>query len=70
MLRRAGITSIEEHRRLGPVAALLAVRQAGARPTLNLLWALEAALTGGSWLDLSEPRKRQLRAELAKAERS
>jgi DNA transformation protein len=49
MLRTAGIESLAELRRLGAVRAYLKVEATGAKPSLNLLWALEGALTGLHW---------------------
>lgn len=48
-LAAAGITTVAQLRRLGSVAAYHQARQTGANVSLNLLWALEAALTGLSW---------------------
>jgi DNA transformation protein and related proteins len=49
MLLRAGIRSAPALARLGAVAAFVKVKQCGAKPSLNLLWALEGALTGLPW---------------------
>ncbi len=49
MLAAAGITSLEQLRRLGSVAVYLKVKATGANASLNLLWALEGALTGQPW---------------------
>lgn len=49
MLERAGITSHEQLLHLGAVAAFARVKRSGADPSLNLLWALEGALTGLPW---------------------
>jgi DNA transformation protein and related proteins len=50
MLAAAGITSVAQLRALGAVQAYLRVRQAGgSNASLNLLWGLEAALTGEDW---------------------
>ena len=49
MLRAAGITSLEELQGLGSVRALLKVKAIGANASLNLLWALEGAITGLPW---------------------
>lgn len=49
MLERAGITSLDQLRNMGSVAAFARVKQSGAKPSLNLLWALEGALTGLAW---------------------
>jgi DNA transformation protein len=49
MLARAGIDSADALRRLGAVRAYAMVQATGARPSLNLLWALEGAVTGQPW---------------------
>ena len=46
MLAAAGISSDADLRALGSVAAYLAVKRTEANASLNLLWALEGALTG------------------------
>ena len=48
-LAAAGITTVAQLRRLGSVAAYAKTRRAGANVSLNLLWALEGALTGLAW---------------------
>jgi DNA transformation protein and related proteins len=49
MLARAGIKSIEQLKSLGSVRAYAKVEATGANASLNLLWALEGALTGLPW---------------------
>lgn len=49
MLAAAGMSTDEDLRALGSVAAYLAVKRTGANASLNLLWALEGALTGRDW---------------------
>jgi len=49
MLAGAGIESLEQLRALGAVNAYLAVRRQQGGVSLNLLWALEGALTGRRW---------------------
>jgi DNA transformation protein len=49
MLAGAGITSVAHLKRLGSVRAYAMVRATEARASLNLLWALEGALTGLPW---------------------
>ncbi len=49
MLERAGIVSLDQLRNLGSVAAFVQVKRAGNKPSLNLLWALEGALSGLGW---------------------
>ena len=34
---------------MGAVAAYLAVKRTGMKPSLNLLWAMEGALSGRNW---------------------
>ena len=48
-LAAAGITTVAQLRRLGAVAAYAKAKQAGSHVSLNLLWALEGALTGLPW---------------------
>lgn len=60
MLGRAGIDSLERLRETGSVRAYVAVRRAGARPSLNLLWALEGALTGQRWQDVAREHRTSL----------
>jgi DNA transformation protein and related proteins len=60
MLARAGISTIDQLRRLGGVAAYCAVERAGAKPSLNLLWALEGALTGEHWQDVARLHRTSL----------
>lgn len=49
MLAAAGITGLAQLRRLGAVAAYVRVRKSSPRASLNLLWALEGALSGTPW---------------------
>ena len=49
MLAGAGIKSVAQLRRLGSVRAYAKVKATGANASLNLLWALEGALTGLPW---------------------
>lgn len=52
MLAAAGIMTERQLRALGSGAAFLAVKRAGCTPSLNLLWAIEGALTNRDWKDL------------------
>lgn len=49
MLAAAGIRSVAQLRRLGAVGAYARVKASGVNASLNLLWALEGALTGLDW---------------------
>jgi DNA transformation protein len=53
MLRSAGIRSVAQLKRLGSVRAFLQVQANGQHPSLNLLWALEGALTGLPWREVA-----------------
>ena len=60
MLEQAGITSLEQLRTLGSVAAYVQVKRNGSRPSLNLLWALEGALSGLPWQDVAREHRTSL----------
>ena len=62
-LRDAGIATIAELERLGPVIAFRLVKQRQPKASLNLLWAMAAGLKGKDWRELSEPTKKRLRKE-------
>ena len=49
MLAGAGITTLAQLRALGAVVAFARVRARDPRASLNLLWALEGALSGLPW---------------------
>ena len=49
LLAAAGITTARQLQTLGAAAAFVAVKRAGGKPSLNLLWALEGALTQRDW---------------------
>jgi DNA transformation protein len=49
MLERAGLVSMDQLRALGSVATFVRVKRAGGKASLNLLWALEGALSGLGW---------------------
>jgi DNA transformation protein len=71
LLMAAGITSIEALRQLGSVAAYAQARRAaGARASLNLLWALEGALTGLPWQVVAREHRTSLLLALEQYESS
>jgi DNA transformation protein len=49
LLAGAGIHTVSQLRRLGSVRAYARVKATGAAASLNLLWAMEGALTGLPW---------------------
>lgn len=53
-MQRAGITSIEQLKHLGSVRAYSMVKKVEPSASLNLLWALEGALTGLHWQEVAK----------------
>lgn len=53
MLRQAGISTVKELRELGAVKAYAIVKRSGANASLNLLWAIEGALSGRTWQEVA-----------------
>lgn len=49
MLAAAGVKTVAQLKQLGSVRAYAKVKATGANASLNLLWALEGALTGLPW---------------------
>ncbi|MDE2297075.1 MAG: TfoX/Sxy family protein [Burkholderiales bacterium] len=70
MLNGVGIHSEQGLRALGAVAAYFAVKASGANASLNLLWALEGALTGRHWRVVSREDRTSLLMQLDDLERS
>jgi DNA transformation protein len=69
MLAHAGIHSIEQLKELGSVRAYLQVKRVG-KVSLNLLWAMEGALTGRHWQDVAKNDRLSLLIQLEDMERS
>ncbi len=68
-LADAGIRTAEELERLGAVEAYRRVRAVHPRRvSVVMLYALEAALRGARWTDLSPEERRGLRDEAARSE--
>lgn len=66
MLAAVGVETLEELAERGAVDTYIDVVDAGLfRPSLNLLWGLEAVLAGIHWKDIPAERKLQLRAQVA-----
>lgn len=59
-LRQVGIRSAEELQAAGSVGAFVKVRRAGFKPSLNLLYALEGALTGVHWQQVPAERRSEM----------
>ena len=70
MLYIAGIRSEDQLRAMGAVAAYRAVKKAGCSPSLNLLWAIEGALTNRDWKEVSRNERTSLLFQLDDCERA
>lgn len=68
MLAKAGIKTDGQLAAAGSVAAYLAVKCAGCSPSLNLLWAIEGALTDRDWKDVARNDRFRLLMQLEDAE--
>lgn len=64
MLEQAGIHSRSELRQLGAARAYWQVKNCHSKASLNLLWALEGALTERHWLDVAKHDRLRLLLEL------
>ncbi|WP_342620663.1 TfoX/Sxy family DNA transformation protein [Rhodoferax sp. GW822-FHT02A01] len=60
MLEAAGIRTVAQLRKLGAVAAYAKVKQRDGRASLNLLWALEGALTDLPWQTVAHEHRTSL----------
>ncbi|MCW0369059.1 hypothetical protein NB717_001799 [Xanthomonas sacchari] len=63
-LRQVGVRTQQDLETAGAVGAFVKVKRAGFKPSLNLLYSLEGALSGCHWQELSEARRAQLLGEL------
>ena len=69
MLQAAGVSSFEQLQALGSVRAYVLVKESGANASLNLLWALEGALTGLPWQTVAREHRLSLLLALEAHER-
>jgi DNA transformation protein len=69
MLARAGITTPEQLREIGSVEAYHRAKQANGNVSLNLLWALESALTDQPWQEVARIHRTSLLLALDALER-
>lgn len=68
MLAQAGIHTIEQLRELGAVRAYVQVKRSWKGASLNLLWAMEGALSGRHWLEVAKHDRLRLLLELEDVE--
>ena len=59
-LEQIGIRKLGELSAMGAIAAYLRIEALGAAPGINLLYALEGALTGHHWLEVKRHSKETL----------
>ncbi len=59
-LQAAGIQTIDDLAALGSVAAYAKAKKAEPKVSLNLLWALEGALTGLHWREVAREHRTSL----------
>lgn len=64
LLAAAGIADLAQLRALGSVAAYARVKAVQPSVSLNLLWALEGALTGARWQDVAREDRTSLLLQL------
>jgi DNA transformation protein len=64
MLADAGIFTEEQLRQVGSVGAYLMIKEQTRNASLNLLWALEGALTNRSWPDVAHEERSRLLASV------
>ncbi len=69
MLLAAGITTYQELCALGAVNAYLRVKNSGVNASLNLLWALEGAISGEHWQVVARDHRTSLLMALDDAQR-
>ena len=68
MLAKAGINTIEQLGELGAVRAYVQVKRTNTNASLNLLWAMEGALSGWHWQDVAKHDRLRLLLELEDVE--
>lgn len=70
MLITAGICSIDALKKMGAVRAYLQVKATGAPASLNLLWAIEGAVSGLHWQVVAREHRTSLLMALELAEKN
>lgn len=70
MLRAAGIITLAQLRQMGSARAYVAVQRAGGKPSLNLLWGLESAITGLPWQEVAQQHRTSLLLAVEDAQRA
>ncbi|WP_436076295.1 TfoX/Sxy family protein [Acidovorax delafieldii] len=68
-LARAGLTTLSQLQQMGAVAAYVKVKGANTNITLNMLWALEGAISGLPWQVVANEHRTSLLLALEEYER-
>ena len=63
-LREAGIETVQQLKKIGPLLAYRIVKHAQPKASLNLLWALAAGLQNKHWQELTAAEKLRLKQQL------
>jgi DNA transformation protein len=69
MLQAAGISTVAQLRKLGAVEAYVRVKKKSPRASLNLLWALEGAISNLPWQDVARDHRTSLLLALEQRQR-
>jgi DNA transformation protein len=64
----AGITSFSQITKIGSVASYVRIKRAGINVSLNLLWALEGAISGEPWQTVAREHRASLLLALEQCE--
>ncbi len=64
LLAQIGILDAAQLRACGAVDAFVRLKRAGQPASLNLLWAMEAALTDGDWRQVAKTERLRLLTEV------
>jgi DNA transformation protein len=70
MLEKADIADPESLRQAGALNAFFRVKRSGQNPSLNLLWALEGALTNKHWSEVAKEYRTSLLLALEDLEKA
>ncbi|MBI3525717.1 MAG: TfoX/Sxy family protein [Betaproteobacteria bacterium] len=70
MLKAAGIETGDQLRARGSAAAFVAVKHAGCKPSMNLLWALEGAISDRDWKEVAKNDRLSLLTQVEVLEES
>lgn len=70
MFEAADIKTEHQLRLKGAAAAFVAIKRAGCKPSLNLLWAIEGALTDRNWKEVAKTDRLSLLTQVEMLEKN